>query len=163
MTVTDRVCAGMVTAPAALSTVPADAEAMLLTKAGSSKATGPGSLPVSFSVTASPCVVILTPIRWPLVVGKLETAIWWPDPTQLLGTPRPTISDPSVRWDTSESSRPRSPMAMPHECGDAPPPLAGWLPIHGDVPGGVEPSHQAYGPAWSWLMRNSSARMPSSR
>ena len=54
-------------------------------------------------------------------------------------------------------------MAMPHECGDAPPPLAGWLPVHGVVPGGVEPSHQAYGPAWSWLMRNSSARMPSSR
>jgi len=55
-------------------------------------------------------------------------------------------------------------MAMPHECGDAPPPLAGWLPIHGVVVlGGVEPSHQEYGPAWSLLMRNSSERMPSSR
>src|SRR5580700_6836966 len=128
--------------------VPADAEAMLLTKAGSSKVTGPEGLPVSRSVTASPRVVIVTPIRPPSVVGKLDTAIRRPDPIQLSGTPRPTMSDPSVRWDTSESSRPRSPMAMPHECGDAPPPLAGWLPIHGDVPGGVEPSHQEYGPAW---------------
>src|SRR5579859_1541382 len=154
----------MVTAPAPLSTVPADVEAMLLTKAGSSKLTGPESMPVSFSVTESPCVVIVAPIRWPSVVGKLETATCWPDPTQLLGTPLPTMSDPSVAWDTSESSRPRSPMAMPHECGDEPPALAGWLPIHGVVVlGGVEPSHQEYGPAWSLLMRNSSERMPSSR
>src|ERR1700693_742503 len=133
----------MVTAPAALSTVPADVEAMLLTNAGSSRVTGPGSSPASFSVTASPCAVIVTPIRWPLVVGKLETAICCPDPTQLVGAPRPTTSDPSARWHASEASRPRSPMAIPHECGAAPPPLAGWLPIHGVVPGGVEPSHQA--------------------
>ncbi len=125
MTVTDRVLAGMVTAPAPLSTVPADVEATLFTKAGSSKVTGPEGLPASCSVTASPRAVIVTPIRPPPVVGKLDTAIRRPEPTQLFGTPLPTMSDPSVRWDTSESSRPRSPMAMPHECGDAPPPLAG--------------------------------------
>ena len=45
---------------------------------------------------------------------------------------------------------------MPHECGDDPPPLAGWFPIHGVVAdGAVDPSHQAYGPAWSLLIRNS--------
>src|ERR1022692_4844530 len=145
----------MVTAPAPLSTVPADVEAMLFTKAGSSKVTGPEGWPVSCSVTASPRVVIVTPIRPPSVVGKLETAIRRPDPTQLLGTPRPTMSAPSVRWDTSESSRPRAPMAMPHEGGEEPPLLAGWLTIHGVVVlGAAEPSHQAYGPAWSLEIRN---------
>src|SRR5215469_14575121 len=116
---------------------------MLLTKAGNSKVTAAEGVPVSFSVTASPCVVIDMPIRWPSVVGKLETAIGLPERTQLLGTPLPTMSSPLVRWDRKESSRPRSPMAMPHECGDEPPQLAGWLPIHGVVVlGGVQPSHQ---------------------
>ena len=87
MTVTDRMPAGTVTAPVAWSTVPADAVAMSLTKAGNSKATGPEGSPVSWSVTTSPQPAIVTPIRRPSVAEKLETAIRRPDPAR-----RPTLS-----------------------------------------------------------------------
>src|SRR3984957_15480022 len=154
----------MVTVPADLLTVPAEAAAMLSAKAGRSKITGPGALPVTLRPMVLPCPVIVTPIRRPSAAGKPGTAIGRPEVSQLPGTPRPTISAPSACWDTRESSRPRSPMAMPQECGDEPPPDDGWFPAHGVVLlGEVEPSHQAYGPLWSLAIMNSQARMPSSR
>src|SRR5580693_6111625 len=132
------------------------AAAMLPAKAGRSKITGPAGLPVTRSVAVLPCPVIVTPIRRPSAAGKPATAIGRPEASQLPGTPRPTTMAPSDCWDTRESSRPRSSMAMPQECGDAPPPSDGWLPVHGVVAlGEVEPSHQAYGPLWSLAIRNS--------
>src|ERR1700678_1935882 len=146
----------MVTVPAGSLTVPAEVAVMLPTKAGRSKITGPGVVPVTLSVTVLPCPAIVTPIRRPSAAGKPDTAIGRPEVSQLPGTPRPTTSAPSARWDTRESSRPRSPMAMPQECGDEPPPYDGWFPAHGVVVlGEVEPSHQAYGPLWSLAIRNS--------
>ena len=156
MTVTEWVLAGIVTDPAGSLIVPVEADAMLCTNAGSSKTTCPEGAPVSRRVTASPLAVIVTPILLLPVVGKLATEMGRPEVSQLPGTPRPTMSVPSARWAASESSRPRPPMAIPQECGEEPPPLAGWSPVHGVVVlGEVEPSHQAYGPLWSWAIRNS--------
>jgi hypothetical protein len=75
MTVTCRTVGDTVTVPVAWSTVPAEVDAMLRTKLGSWKRTGPvGRAPLSRSVTALPEVAMTRSARRPFVVGKWVTA-----------------------------------------------------------------------------------------
>jgi hypothetical protein len=85
-TVSARVWAGTVTEPAPSSTVPADARAMLFTKAGSSKVTGPEGSPVTRRVTVPGCQLmpwdtktVLTACELRLLEagGKLTHERWW--------------------------------------------------------------------------------------
>jgi branched-chain amino acid transport system ATP-binding protein len=147
-TVTVFVPAGTFTTPSDSSIVPADARAMLLTNAGSSNAVGSDAGPVRRNLTSRPLSETSTPILRPPLIGKLVTPNGSWSATQALGTPRPITSEPSARWATTESSSMRFDRAMPQECGEDPPPLAGCKPSHGVVVlGAADPSHHAYGPA----------------
>ena len=64
------------------------------------------------------------------------------------GTPRPTINVPPVVSATIESSSTLFAFAIPHACGEDPCPVAGWLPIHGELDGAEALSHHEYGPLW---------------
>src|ERR1700733_10005592 len=99
---------------------------MLSTNDGSWKSTGPdGVCPRRASVTDRPLDEILRPSRLPSRVGKLVTDIVGPAATHWAGTPRPTMSAPSARCATSESSRTLFAWEIPQAWGEDPWPAAG--------------------------------------
>ena len=137
-----------VTVPVPWSTRPAEVVAMLSTKDGNWKSTGPdGGWPRRVSVTDWPLDEILRLSLRPSVVGKLVTEIGGSPLSHRAGTPRPTTRSPSVRWATSEASSTPLAWDIPQAWGEAPCPVAGCRPSHGVwVEGADELSHHEYGP-----------------
>ena len=110
-----------VTVPVPWSTRPTEVVAMLSTKDGSWKSTGPdGGWPLRVSVTDWPLDEILRFSLLPPVVGKLVTEMGEPLSSHLVGTPRPTISVPSDIWATRESNKTLLAPAIPQACGEDP-------------------------------------------
>src|SRR5450432_1385728 len=89
------------------------------------------------NVTVRPVLVTWTPRCCPPVMGTLVTWMVFPAQVHEFGTPRATMSDPSPRSATSESSRVRLASADPHACGEAPAPAVGWLPVQGELGSGA--------------------------
>ena len=129
---------------------------MFRTNTGSWKKTGRSAIrPRSESDTDRSCTEMVMSIRPPSMVGKLVTARGWLSPSQLFGTPRPTMSAPSDRWATNESRRTLLAPAIPQAWGDEPWPAAGCRPTHEVVgEGAVELSHQDIGPLWLLAIMN---------
>src|SRR6202521_3582573 len=110
-----------VTVPVPWSMLPDEAAAMLPTSEGSWKRTRPdGRAPLSVRATDPEPDEIFRLNLLPEVVGKLETEIGGPPPSQWAGMPRPTTRVPSVRCATSESNRTLFAVDIPQAWGEEP-------------------------------------------
>ena len=116
-----------------------------------------GAAPRRVSETVRPDEEMVTPMRWPPVVGKLVTEIGAPWSSQPGGTPRPTTREPSDRCATRESSSTLLAPAMPQACGDEPWPVAGCRPDPGRAggPGRSSSPTTSSGPLWLLAIMNS--------
>jgi N-acetylmuramoyl-L-alanine amidase len=143
VTTTRAVPGARLTVPVSASTLPVDDRATSWRKTGSSKRIGPaGRLPLRVRVTVRPPDVMARLMRPPSTVGKWVTATGERRSSQAVGMPRPTISEPSARWATTESNSTLLAWAMPQAWGDEPCPAVGCGPTQGPaVVGAVELSH----------------------